>query len=388
MEYADVIHRCFRCGYCKFTKDYEDFNCPTYRKFWFETYSPGGRMWLLRAWQTGKIQPSERLAQIFYSCVTCGNCVEHCALEFRENLVNIFVEARKEMVEQGLAPPAVRDYLKGIHAHGNPYKEAGEDRGKWAEGLDVEQYEWQDYLLYIGCVGSYDERGKKIARSLAILLKKAGVSFGILGTKEVCDGNEVRVLGESELFQMLAEKNLKTFNEHGVKRIITLSPHGYNAFKNEYPSLNGKFEVMHYTQLLAQMIVAGKLALGETKTRVTYHDPCYLGRHNGEFDAPRRILRSVRGMSVTEMAKNRKNSLCCGGGGGNFFTDIIGSGEDSPSRVRIREAAQTGAEILAVACPTCAKMFEDAVKDEELEGIIQVKDISEIALVTGVRNAQ
>lgn len=388
MEYADVIHRCFRCGYCKFTKDYEDFNCPTYRKFWFETYSPGGRMWLLRAWQTGKIQPTERLAQIFYSCVTCGNCVEHCALEFREDLVNIFVEARKEIVEQGLAPPAVRDYLKGIHVHGNPYKETSEDRGKWAEGLDIEQYNWQDYLLYIGCVGSYDERGKTIALNLATLLKEAGVSFGILGNEETCDGNEVRMLGEAELFQMLAEKNLQTFNERGVRKIVTLSPHGYNAFKNEYPSLNGKFEVMHYTQLLAQMIVAGKLAFNETKARVTYHDPCFLGRHNGEFDAPRRILRSVRGVSVTEMAKNRNNSSCCGGGGGNFFTDIIGSGEDSPSRVRIREAAQTGAEILAVACPTCAKMFEDAVKDEGLEGTIEVKDIAEIAMAAGVRGAQ
>jgi Fe-S oxidoreductase len=387
MEYADVIHRCFRCGFCKFTENFEDFNCPTYRKFWFETYSPGGRMWLLRAWQTGKIEPTERLAEIFYSCVTCGNCVEHCALEFRENLVNIFIEARKEMVEQGLAPPAARDYFKGIHTHGNPYKETGEDRGKWADGLDLEPYAGQDYVLYVGCVGSYDERGKQIARSLATLLKEAGVSFGILGNRETCDGNEVRVLGESELFQMLAEQNMQTFSDLGVKKLVTLSPHGYNAFKNEYPSLNGSFEVMHYTQLLAQMLVAGELKLGETTAKVTYHDPCYLGRHNGEFDAPRRVLRSMRGMSVAEMAKNKKNSLCCGGGGGNFFTDIIGSGEDSPSRVRIREAADTGAEILAVACPTCAKMFEDAVKDEGLTGAIEVKDIAELACAAGVRDA-
>jgi Fe-S oxidoreductase len=388
MEYADIIHRCFRCGYCKFTREYEDFNCPTYRKFWFESFSPGGRMWLLRAWQTGKIEPSERLAEIFYSCVTCGNCVEHCALEFREDLVNIFVEARKEMVEQGLAPPPVRDYLKGIHVHGNPYKEAGEDRGKWAEGLDIEPYSGQEYLLYVGCVGSYDERGKKIARSLATLLKQAGVSFGILGNREICDGNEVRVLGESELFQMLIEKNMQTFGELGVKKIITLSPHGYNAFRNLYPALNGAFEVMHYTQFLAQKIVAGELALNESKVKVTYHDPCYLGRHNKEFDAPRRVLRSVRGLTVKEMAKNRNNSLCCGGGGGNFFTDIIGTGEDSPSRVRIREVADTGAEVLAVACPTCAKMFEDAVKDEGLAGTIEVKDIAEIACAAGVRDAQ
>jgi Fe-S oxidoreductase len=184
---------------------------------------------------------------------------------------------------------------------------------------------------------------------------------------------------------MLAEKNMQTFTERGVKKIVTLSPHGYNAFKNEYPSLDGTFEVMHYTQLLAQLIVAGSLRFNEKKASVTYHDPCYLGRHNGEFDAPRRILRTIPGLSVKEMTKVRSNSLCCGGGGGNFFTDIIGTGEDSPARVRIREAADTGAEILAVACPTCAKMFEDAVKDEGLEGTIEVRDICEIAGDAGVR---
>ena len=380
MEHADVIHRCFRCGYCKFTQDYEDFNCPTYRKFWFETYSPGGRMWLLRAWRSGEVQSSERLAEIFYSCVTCGNCVEHCALKFKEDIVKIFIEAREEMVDQGLAPPPVRDYLKGIHAHGNPYKESGADRGKWAEGLGIETYSDQEYLFYVGCVGSYDERGTKIARSVAELLKRAGVSFGILGEKEKCDGNEVKVLGESELFRSLVEENTRLFNDLGVKKIITLSPHGYNAFRNEYPSLGGAIEVMHYTQALAGLAKAGKIELSESKTTVTYHDPCYLGRHNDVFDEPRSLLKSIPGVRLKEMGKIKNNALCCGGGGGNFFTDIIGGGENSPSRTRIREAAATGAEILAVACPTCAKMFEDAVKDEALEGTIAVKDISEIAL--------
>ncbi len=380
MEYADIVHRCFRCGYCKFTQDFEDFNCPTYRKFWFETYSPGGRMWLLRAWRNGEVQSSERLAEIFYSCATCGNCVEHCALSFKEDLVKIFIEAREEMVDKGLAPPSVRDYLKGIHVHGNPYKEASANRGAWAEGLDIEPYSGQDYLFYVGCVGSYDERGKKIARSVATLLKETGLSFGILADREICDGNEVKVLGESELFQSLARDNSRLFEEIGVKKIITLSPHGYNAFKNEYPSLVGNIEVMHYTQALAHLVKEGRTAFSGMEAKVTYHDPCYLGRHNGEFDAPRTVLRAIPGVRLKEMAKIKKNALCCGGGGGNFFTDIIGGGENSPSRIRIREAADTGAEILAVACPTCAKMFEDAVKDEALEGTIKVKDISEIAL--------
>ena len=193
-------------------------------------------------------------------------------------------------------------------------------------------------------------------------------------------GNEVKILGESELFKSLAEANTRMFEELGVKKIITLSPHGFNAFKNEYPSLEGNVEVLHYTQALARMVKDGQAKFSETKAIVTYHDPCYLGRHNGEFDAPRTVLRSVPGVRLKEMAKITKNSLCCGGGGGNFFTDIIGSGGDSPSRVRIREAVDTGAEILAVACPTCAKMFEDALKDEGLEDSIEVKDIAEIAL--------
>ncbi len=378
MEFADVIHRCFRCGYCKFTKDYRDFNCPTYRKYWFESYSPGGRMWLLRGWLNGEIEPSRRLAEIFYSCVTCGNCKEHCVFEFKEDLVDIFVAARKELVEQGHTLPAVRDYLKGISTRGNPYSQPREDRGKWAEGLGLEPYAGQEYLLHIGCVGSYDERGKQIARAVSTVLKKAGVSFGILAERESCDGNEVRMLGEQGLFQALAEQNIEQFKQLKVKKIIALSPHAYNAFKNQYPALGGAFEVQHYTQALAQLYSQGKLSLPQVKACVTYHDPCFLGRHNDEFDAPRRVLRSIPGLSLLEMEKNSKNALCCGGGGGNFHTDVIGSGEGSPARTRIREAEETGADILAVACPNCAKMLEDARRDEGLQDKIEVKDIAEI----------
>ena len=374
-----MIHRCFRCGYCKFTSDYSDFNCPTYNKFSFETFSPGGRMWLLRAWLNEEIGWSDRLGKILYSCVTCGNCVEHCVMKFNEDLVNIVVAARREMIERGTVPPAVRDCLKSIHIHGNPYKESAEDRGGWAEGLDIPAYSGQEYLFYVGCVGSFDERGQKIARAVGNLLNKAGLSMGILGSRELCDGNEVNVLGESGLFKMLAENNIQLFKELGVKNIVTLDPHSYNAFKNEYPSLGGDFEVLHYTQLAAKLIDSSKLSLPKVKAAVTYHDPCYLGRHNDEFNAPRTILRNIPGLSFVEMERRKKDSFCCGGGGGNFFTDMIGAGERSPGRVRIREAVETGAEILAVACPLCAKMFEDALKAEDLEDKIQVSDIAELA---------
>ena len=378
MKYADIVHRCFRCGYCKFTSDYTDFNCPTYRKFRFETYSPGGRMWLIRAWLNGEIKNSDRFQEILFSCATCANCVEHCVFTFSDDLVNIFISAREEMINDGIIPPPVRDYLKNININGNPYKEPASERGKWAEGTLVETYKDQEYLFYIGCVGSYDERGKKIARAVGNLLVKAGVSIGILGDKENCDGNEVRTIGEAGLFQFLAEKNIALFRDLGVKKIITLDPHAFNTFKKDYPALDGEFEAYHYTQVLAPLIQSGKIPLKELNDKITYHDPCYLGRHNGEYNAPRKILKAIPGIELVEMDRSRENAFCCGGGGGNFFTDILGGGEDSPSRIRVKEALDTGAGIIAVACPQCAKMLDDAVKIEQLDDRVKVMDVAEI----------
>jgi Fe-S oxidoreductase len=378
MRYEDIVHRCFRCGYCKFTGDYSDFNCPSYRKFFFESYSPGGRMWLIRAWLNGEIKNTDRFQEILFSCATCANCVEHCVFTFSEDLVNIFIAAREELVNHGIIPPAVRDYLKNINISGNPYKEPTEERGKWSEGTRVEPYHGQDYLFYIGCVGSYDERAKKIAKAVGNLLADVGISFGILGDRETCDGNEVRTLGEMGLFQFLAEQNITQFKELGIKRVITLDPHAFNAFKKDYPGLGGEFEVYHYTQLLAPVIEAKKIPLKGYQAKVTFHDPCYLGRHNGEYEAPRKILHAIPGLHLIEMDQSRENAFCCGGGGGNFFTDILGGGEESPNRIRIRQAYATGAEIVAVACPQCAKMLDDAVKLEELDDKIEVLDVTEI----------
>ncbi|MBW2039967.1 MAG: (Fe-S)-binding protein [Deltaproteobacteria bacterium] len=378
MKYEEIVHRCFRCGYCKLTGDYADFNCPSYRKFRFETYAPGGRMWLIRAWLNDEIQNSERFQEILFSCATCANCVEQCVFTFSDDLVNIFIAAREEMVNRGVIPPVVRDYLKNIYSNGNPYKEPAGERGKWSEGTPIEAYDGQEYLFYVGCVGSYDERGKKIARAVGNLLTKAGVSLGILGSREGCDGNEVRALGEAGLFQFLAEQNIALFKELGVKKIITLDPHAFNAFKKDYPGLGGEFEICHYTQMLASLIQSQKLPLTEYKARVTYHDPCYLGRHNGEYEAPRKVLGSIPGVELIEMDQSRQNAFCCGGGGGNFFTDILGGGEDSPSRVRVRQALDTGAQVIAVACPQCAKMLDDAIKAEELEDTLEVLDVAEI----------
>ena len=225
---------------------------------------------------------------------------------------------------------------------------------------------------------NYDTRGQELASSVAGLLQTLGVPFGILGAEEMSDGNEARAMGEAELFKYLAQENIKTFRARGVKKIITLSPHGFNALKNDYPQFGGQYPVFHYSQILAPLIKTAVFAPDLPPLRVTCHDSCYLGRHNMEYGAPRNVLAALPGVELVEMERCFQNALCCGGGGGNVFTDIIGSGADTSARARVREAVRTGAQVLGVACPQCAVMFEDALKVENLEGEIAVKELSEI----------
>jgi Fe-S oxidoreductase len=222
-----------------------------------------------------------------------------------------------------------------------------------------------------------------MARTVGSLLSDVGVSLGIMGSEETCDGNEVKSLGETGLFTKLAEDNITKFKKKGVKKIITLDPHALNVFKKDYPKLGGNFDVFHYTEILARLFREERIPLSEYKAKVTYHDSCYLGRHNLIYDPPRNILKSIPGLELVEMRRNRENAFCCGGGGGNFFTDILGGGDNSANRVRAREALETGAQVLAVACPSCAKMLTDAVKAEGKEDKLEVLNIAEI-----VRRAQ
>jgi Fe-S oxidoreductase len=387
MEYADILHRCFRCGYCKLPGNYVDFNCPAYAAFRFESYSPGGRMWLLRAWQDKKIAPSKRFQEILFSCTACGNCVEQCALpKIKDQLLLAFTAGKAALVEEGRVPPSVRDCLTRLQQYGNPYGLARKKRSGWIADTGVELFSDQEFLFFPGDVGAFDSRGQEIARSVARLLAHLGVSFGILGDREVSDGNEAAAMGERDLFTLLAAENIEHFTELNVKKIITLSPHGFNALKNEYPLLGGVYQVFHYTQVLADRI--GCLAFKDTPSKlpVTYHDPCYLGRHNREYGSARKILAALPGVEIREMARSLKNALCCGGGGGNLFTDVLGGGPESSARIRVAEALETGAEILAVSCPACAVMLGDAVKSANADNRIQVREISEIVLSVSPRN--
>jgi len=338
-------------------------------------------MWLLREWLDGGIKTSERFQEILYSCTACGNCVEHCIFpKFKADLLNAFIAGRVELVDRGVLPRLVSRYFKAIYNYGNPYKMLKEERGKWAEGLDIEIYKDHEHLFYVGCAGSHDERGQKMTRAVASLMKRLDVSFGILGADEICDGNEVRVMGEEGLFEHLAKQNIETFQKAGVNKIITLSPHAYHAMKNYYPFFGGSFQVLHYTQILAGLIGKAGFARPSKPLKVTFHDPCYLGRHNNDYFTPRVVLGAIPGVEIVEMDRSKVDSLCCGGGGGNFYTDILGGGPDSSSRVRAREAAETGAEVLAVACPKCAKMLDDAIKAEDMEEKLQVMDLAEILI--------
>ncbi|MHB8093197.1 MAG: (Fe-S)-binding protein [Syntrophales bacterium] len=379
IQHADIVHRCFRCGYCKFPSDYSDFNCPSYKAVGWDTYSPGGRMWLIRGWMEGEIKTNSHFAEIMYACAACDNCKNQCVFpRFRDFLPEIFEETRAELVNEGFVPPPVRDYFKAVTINGNPYKLPQERRGDWAAGTGIQKFSGHEYLLYIGSVGAWDEIGQKMTRSVARVLIKAGVSVGILADEETCDGNDVKAMGETGLFKQLATDNIIKFKEKGIGKIITLDPHAYNAFKKDYPPLGADFQVFHHTQIMAELLKEKRITPSTYPVTVTYHDPCYLGRHNAIYGPPRDILKAIPGLALVEMRQSGVNGFCCGGGGGNFFTDILGSGEDSPGRVRVRQALQTGASVIAVACPNCAKMLCDAVKAEGLEEILRVQGIAEI----------
>jgi Fe-S oxidoreductase len=233
-------------------------------------------------------------------------------------------------------------------------------------------------LFFPGDVGSFDSRGQEIARSVVALLQRLGVSFGILGNQEISDGNEANAMGETDLFRLLAEENIRHFKELKVRKIIALSPHGFNALKNDYPALGGTYQVFHYSQILAAHRNGLSFQPDLPGLSLTYHDACYLGRHNGEYQSARQVLAAIPGVELREMDRHLQNALCCGGGGGNLFTDILGHAPESPTQNRILEALDTGADILAVSCPTCAVMLTDAVKSLNMEDRIHVQEISEI----------
>jgi Fe-S oxidoreductase len=288
------------------------------------------------------------------------------------------VSLRRIAWEAGVSPAPIHTVNVSLGSEGNPLREARDRRADWAKGLPVKPFtEGTEVLYFPCCYPSYDARTKKIAIATANILNKAGVDFGILGAKENCCGESIRKTGDEKLFRRLARENIKTFIDNGVKKILVSSPHCYHTFKNEYPEFKVNFDVMHISQYLFELIKQGRLKLTrEYGKKITYHDPCYLGRHNGVYDEPREVLRKVPGLELIEMVDSRADSLCCGGGGGGIWMDVP-KGERF-SDLRLEQAIRTGAEVLVTACPYCITMFEDSRLTRENPDVIEVKDITEV----------
>jgi len=253
-------------------------------------------------------------------------------------------------------------------------------RTDWTEGLSIKQLSEDsnvDYLFWVGCTAALEERNLKIVKAVTKVLQAAGVNFGILGTEETCCGEPARRIGNEYVFQMVAQQNIETFNRYGVKKIFTACPHCFNTIKNEYPQLDGRFEVWHHTEFIAELLKQGKLSLSRTiDKKITYHDSCYLGRYNDIYQAPRQILHHVTGKSPLEMEHILSKGFCCGAGGGRMWMEEqIGR---RINQMRSEEALRTNAEVLASACPFCIQMFEDAITALEAESSLKAMDLAEI----------
>lgn len=376
-NFIEELYVCAKCGYCR-------DDCPARRFMGFETYSARGKILLLKHFLERSKSFNKDLIENYYLCSMCGYCKQMCPTEI--NLTELYLTTRGKIVENGLVPPKVREVLENIYKHGNPFGLSRTRRGEWANDTGIVQYDPSvEFLYYVGDLGSYDTRVQQAAKALGYILSRSEVSFGILGAKENCSGSEANELGEKGLFELLARSNIQLLRELNVRKVVTLSPHSYNVMKNDYPKFGGNFYVMHYTQLLRNLIKDRKLELSkgfDTKIRVTYHDPCFLGRWNKEYAAAREILEAIPNVELVEMERNKENAFCCGGGGGNSYTGFGGGffseTKDSPNRIRVREAYETDANVLVVSCPSCLIMLEDALKLEGLEEKITVKDISEI----------
>ena len=360
---GDSFKFCYQCGKC-------DVVCPWNRMSRFSMRK------LVRAATFGM---TEIEGEDIWRCTTCGKCSIECPRNVKQ--VESGIALRRIATEYGIYPASVnpiRAIRTGLSGEGNPFSEDRSKRADWAEGLSVKPFNEKMEILYFpGCYLSYDPRLRKVAVATANILNKAGVNFGILGSKENCCGESIRKTGDEDLFKHLAKENIKTFIENGVKRILVSSPHCYHSFKNEYPEFMVHFEVVHIAQYLSELINDGRLVLNkEYNKKVTYHDPCYLGRHNGIYDEPRQVLQKISALELTEMVDSKENSLCCGGGGGRIWMDTP-KGERF-SDLRLEQAVETGAKVLVTSCPYCIANFEDSLLSRKDSEALEIKDITEI----------
>ena len=360
---GEAFKLCFQCGLC-------DVVCPWNR---VRTFS------MRKIVREATFGLTDIETEDIWRCTTCGRCPQRCPRGVKQ--IESGVALRRIATEYGVFPApvkSIRAVSGSLVGEGNPLNEERAKRSDWAEGLSVKTFtEGMDLLYFPGCYLCYDPRLKKVATATVNILNRAGIEFGILGEKENCCGESIRKTGDEELFKRLARENIKTFIDHGVKKILVSSPHCYHTFKNEYPEFMVDFEVVHISQYLFELINEGKIQIEEEYAKqVTYHDPCYLGRHNGVYDEPRETLKKISGLELVEMPDSREDSLCCGGGGGRIWMETP-KGERF-SDLRLEQAIETGAEVLITSCPYCIANFEDSRLTLDAVEDIEIKDITEI----------
>ncbi|MEJ2294877.1 MAG: (Fe-S)-binding protein, partial [Candidatus Lokiarchaeota archaeon] len=373
-DWKDIIHRCFRCGYCKFTHDYSDFNCPSYKKFRFETYSTGGRMWLTFGAINGDIEWSEGLANVLYACPTCGNCMENCRFEkFNFLLVDIIEAARAEANKQGFCPENQKFLLERTtnEAYFNPYAEENSNNEDLKKQYDLpDQAEW---VYFIGCTSNY--RQKNLRDASLRFLKKAGIDFTLID--EHCCTSPLLRTGQISSVGDFMNYNIQKVKEVGAKKVITSCAGCYRTLKNDFVKHGADhyLEIHHTSELLFQLLKEKKLRFkSEFNKIVTYHDPCHLGRHSGLYEEPREVYKQIPGITLVEMKRNRENAWCCGAGGGVKIGYPDWSIEIS--KERLKEAQETGAAIVSSTCPFCRTNLSDANKAFDMG--FEVLDLVEI----------
>jgi Fe-S oxidoreductase len=313
-----------------------------------------------------------QLEEMVWDCVTCGACVQACPVNIEQ--IDHIVDLRRHLVMvESRFPSEAEPMLRDVERQGNPWGKPQAERAGWAEGLDVRVLEPGDpvpeYLYWVGCAASYDERAREGARSTAKLLLAAGVDFAILGPLEACTGDPARRMGNEFVFQAYAEQNVETLNEVGVTKIVASCPHCFNTLANEYPDFGGRYEVVHHTELLAELVRDGRLSPAKGEQEITYHDSCYLARHNDVRAQPRELAAAVG--TPVEMERREERTFCCGAGGAHMWMEERAG---AINEERVREAAATGAGTLAVACPFCTVMLDDGVRASGRE--LRVVDVS------------
>ena len=317
--------------------------------------------------------------EALWDCLTCGACVQECPVGVEH--IDTIVDMRRHLVmERAEMPETAVSALLSMEQRGHPWRGTSYTRTDWTEGLEIKtlaEHPDAEVLFWVGCTAALEKRSQSVARSMASVLKRAGVDFAVLGDEEGCTGDPARRMGNEYLYQTLARQNIETFDRYHVKKVVTICPHCFNTIKNEYPHLGGEYEVLHYSEFVSQLIQEGKIKpLVPVEATVAYHDSCYLGRHNGVYDAPRQIAQAIPGLKLVEMERRRERGFCCGAGGGHMW--IEESRGRRVNHIRTEQFLETGADTVGVSCPFCLQMFVEGIGSSERKGGKQVRDLLEI----------